>query len=147
MPDLEKATQFYCDVFELEVIGQFEMDTAKQDWVHNVTGLEDVSGIAAQLKGKNGFIELFQFNRPTLILNDEKPTAAQLGFAHIAFQVSDIHQVYQRLVKAGGSAHGPPSPVGKAIALYCRDPFGNIVELLEFVEEDAKFDLKETGRG
>ncbi|MEM7116021.1 MAG: hypothetical protein AAF614_26505 [Chloroflexota bacterium] len=50
--------------------------------------------------------------------------------------------VYEQFLAAGGTAHGKPFPVGKAIAIYCRDPFGNIVELLEIVQDDAPFDLK-----
>ena len=147
VPDLAQAERFYCEVFELEIVGRFEMDTAQQDWVHKVTGLEDAAGRAVQLKGKNGFLELFEFIRPSSQNDGSQPSPTQQGYAHIAFQVTGIDQVLQRLIEAGGSSHGPPHPVGKAIAIYCRDPFGNIIELLEFVKDDAPFDLSKTSRG
>ena len=147
VPNLKQAERFYCEVFELEVIGRFEMDTTQQDWVSKVTGLEDAAGKAVQLKGKNGFLELFEFTRPTSKSDDAQDTPTQRGFAHIAFQVTGIDQALKRLIEAGWSSHGPPHPVGKAIAIYCRDPFGNTVELLEFVKDDAPFDLKTTCRG
>ena len=44
VPNLDQGSQFYCDVFGFEVVGRFEMDTAKQEWVQKVTGIEDGAG-------------------------------------------------------------------------------------------------------
>ena len=64
------------------------------------------------------------------ILN-EQYSPADHGYAHIALQVSDIHEEYGRLIEAGMTFHEPPVELGGSLAIYGRDPFGNIVELYE----------------
>jgi predicted enzyme related to lactoylglutathione lyase len=37
----------------------------------------------------------------------------------------------QPLLEAGGTMHHDPVNLGTTMAIYCRDPFGNIVELMQ----------------
>ena len=140
VPDLDQAIVFYCAVFGYTVLQRIDWDSADVDWPEKVTGVTDSKVRGVQLQGENGFLELFEWIRPKS--TDQPANANSYGITHLAFQVTDIMIVFERFLAAGGTAHGKPSPVGKAIAIYCRDPFGNIIELLEIVKADAPFDLR-----
>lgn len=140
VPDLERAIEFYCDALGYTVLQRIDWNSAEVDWPEKVTGVANSAVRGVQLQGENGFLELFEWVRPQA--TDHPANANSYGITHLAFQVTDIMTVYERFLAAGGTAHGQPSPVGKAIAIYCRDPFGNIIELLEIVKEDAPFDLR-----
>jgi catechol 2,3-dioxygenase-like lactoylglutathione lyase family enzyme len=58
--------------------------------------------------------------------------AHELGIRHLAFYVDDCWAEYQRLQDLGGMAMGVPAgDPENGFAVYCRDPFGNIIELAE----------------
>jgi catechol 2,3-dioxygenase-like lactoylglutathione lyase family enzyme len=60
-------------------------------------------------------------------LNADSP-----GIRHLAFYVDDCKAEYQRLKDLGGIALGEPAGDDQSgYAVYCRDPFGNIIELAE----------------
>ncbi|MEM7032776.1 MAG: VOC family protein [Chloroflexota bacterium] len=139
VPDLEQAIEFYCTVFGYTVLQQIDWDSANVDWPEKVIGVSASVVHGVQLQGANGFLELFEWVHPNPSGHPLQPY--NFGITHLAFQVVDIMSVYQQFLAAGGTAHGKPSPVGKAIAIYGRDPFGNIIELLEIVKDDAPFDL------
>ena len=55
-----------------------------------------------------------------------------MGIRHLAFYVDDCKAEYQRLLDLGGIALGEPAVNDESgYAVYCRDPFGNIIELAE----------------
>ena len=56
---------------------------------------------------------------------------SDLGYPHFALEVKDVEAEHKRLSEAGMSFVGPPVDVGSQKAVYGRDPFGNIIELLE----------------
>ncbi len=143
VPDLEKAIQFYCGVFGFTILQRINWDSTQVEWPVKVTGVANSMVKGVQLQGDNGFLELFEWIQPE---STGKPTQAhQFGITHLAFQVQNINQVYEQFIAHGGTSHGKPSPVGKAIAIYCQDPFGNLIELLQIVKEDAPFDLRRLG--
>ncbi len=141
VPDLEQARTFYCEVFEFEVLKYIGWDGTEVEWPDKIIGLPNSVAKGVQLKGKNGFLELFEYQQPPPTDNPAQRQASDFGIRHLAFQVIDIQAIYDRFLAAGGTSHSKPFPVGQAIALYCRDPFGNIIELLEFIEDKAGFDL------
>ena len=67
--------------------------------------------------------------------------ACDPGIAHIAFQVTDIDMVFDNFKAAGGVVHNSPVKVGEGYSIYCRDPFGNIIELMEIGDDEPDFDL------
>jgi len=90
------------------------------------------------MAGHNCCLELFEFSAPS----QTTPNPAELGpheagIRHLSFYVDDCQKEYQRLIKLGGSALGEPTDLGGGIhAVYCRDPFGNIVELCEIASDE-----------
>ena len=105
-------------------------------------GLKNSASTGFMLKGHNCFLELFEFTSPA---QAGPPPASlgshELGVRHLAFYVDDVWQEFERL-KALGGIH-MNEPVGNdeiGWAVYCRDPFGNIIELAELPspEEDPR---------
>ena len=131
VPDLEKARQFYQQMFGFEVI-------SKEGWqdspeMDRAVGLKNSSCRGLMMKGHNCFLELFEFDATS----SDKTALSQLnadapGIRHLAFYVDDCKAEYQRLKNLGGIALGEPAGDDQTgYAVYCRDPFGNIIELAE----------------
>ena len=53
------------------------------------------------------------------------------GYTHICLQVSDIASEYERLKGAGMTFNAEPVDLGGETCAYGRDPFGNVIEILE----------------
>lgn len=55
------------------------------------------------------------------------------GYGHIALEVADIRATWAAIIAGGGSAEGEIVDLGSTgspfLAVYMRDPEGNIVEL------------------
>ena len=57
------------------------------------------------------------------------------GIRHIAFEFDDLHAACDLFKAKGGTLHGDPVSLGHTWAIYGRDPFGNIIELMQPIEE------------
>ena len=131
VPDLEKASRFYQRMFGFEVISnEGWTDSPEMD---RAIGLKNSSCRGLMMKGHNCFLELFEYDSTSsdttsvLNLNADSP-----GIRHLAFYVDDCRSEYQRLKDLGGIALGEPAGDDQSgYAVYCRDPFGNIIELAE----------------
>ncbi len=140
VPDLEKARIFYEKMFGFRHFGD-------EGWENNAT-VDKAIGVAGSackgytLAGHNCYLELFEFTAP----RREGPAPNALGpheqgIRHLAFFVDDCQAEYQRLLDLGGEMLGEPTDLGGGVhAVYCRDPFGNIIELAELPsrEEDPR---------
>jgi len=131
VPDLERARDFYQQMFGFEVL-------SKEGWSDDpaldlATGLENSAARGYMMKGHNCFLELFEFSSPEPTdTTTHLPGANELGIRHLAFFVDDCWAEYDRLQKLGGIAMGVPAGDDEhGFAVYCRDPFGNIIELAE----------------
>ena len=130
VPDLAEARRFYIDLLGMK-------ETYKTNWKSGndkMDALMALSGTAADVmivKAGNIEIEFFQFNNPKPAPAEAR-TAATLGYTHFAIKVEGIDEMYRRLVEAGVVFHTPPyvGRCGRTLT-YFRDPFGNIVELVE----------------
>ncbi len=136
VPDLEKARQFYQRMFGFEVI-------SNEGWKDNpemdrAIGLKCSSCRGLMMKGHNCFLELFEFDSPlTEPIPASNPNADSPGIRHLAFYVDDCRAEYQRLKDLGGIALGEPAGDDQSgYAVYCRDPFGNIIELAEIPDPE-----------
>ena len=131
VPDLERAREFYETMFGFEVVSTegWSDDPAIDQGV----GLKDSASTGYMLKGHNCYLELFQYSAPEQTGPDPGALGAhELGIRHIGFYVDDCWKEYERFKRLGGQVMG--EPVGSdenGWAVYCRDPFGNIIELAE----------------
>jgi len=136
VPDLEKARSFYEQMFGFRHF----CDEGWQDnpTVDKVVGVDGSACKGCTLAGHNCYLELFEFSAP----DQAGPAPGSLGphepgIRHLAFFVDDCRAEYQRLLDLGGDVLGEPTDLGGGVyTVYCRDPFGNIIELAELPTED-----------
>ena len=134
--DLGKARAFYEAMFGFRYF-------CEEGWKNNPTinSIIGTSGSACKgvtLAGHNCYLELFEFEAPG---PDGKDPAAlgphEPGIRHLCFHVDDCRAEFRRLLDLGGSALGEPTDMGNGVYIvYCRDPFGNIIELAELPTPD-----------
>ena len=79
------------------------------------------------------FLEIHQYRE---LSDSSLPLVNQPGYGHIAFEVEDIRAMRDEIIRAGGSDQGKITCLGSDdasfLAVYMRDPEGNLIELEEF---------------
>ena len=54
------------------------------------------------------------------------------GIRHLCFQVDDVEEALARVIELGGGKMNEPVTNELGITcVYCRDPFGNLLELIK----------------
>ena len=136
VPDIDRAMVFYHETLGFEKVfgNSWQGDRTDAD---QVIGLEQTHAKVQMLKAGNAFIELWEYQIPQPKLQNPSYSPADHGIAHIALQVTDIQEEYNRLQEAGMTFHRPPVELGDSSAIYGRDPFGNIIELYEISGDRA----------
>ena len=82
-------------------------------------------------------VELLQYHSHTSAnLNTPLQQSNRIGCSHIAFTVTDIEETIQYIQANGGSIkkNYQFSPDGKVKVIYCYDPEGNILELVQEIK-------------
>ena len=119
--DLDRSTRFYVDVFGFAVEERFAIPDT------------DVCG-AVLIHPSGARVELFprpgSHTRPTG--HPIESTREQRWF-QTAFRVTDVPDVFTRVVVAGASAVKPPfvAPDGRSTIAFIGDPDGNLIELIQ----------------
>lgn len=129
--DLEKAKRFYCGVFDFEIYSESEWKP--ENVVFNtIIGMEGSAAKFCMLKGVNTYLELFEFTEPHSSVDPAQLMPSDRGFRHLMFEVEDVHVVWEKVRQHGGIIMNAPVDVsGGPRVIYCRDPFGNLLELAE----------------
>jgi catechol 2,3-dioxygenase-like lactoylglutathione lyase family enzyme len=130
--DLEAGRKFYEDVFDFTVIGVDDWDEGNTE-VNKYVGMDESSAISYMMQGANTYLEIWQYLTPPTKVTPDDYQASDQGYRHVCFLVTDFDTVLERFLAAGGSLIKPlgSGRPGGAKIHYCRDPFGNIIELLE----------------
>ena len=132
--DLEISLKFYSDILGLKVYRRFEEEG---DFIDNLTGIKKVKLEWVKLIiPKGGLIELLQYHShpdPDLQGSLSRSSSNRLGCSHIALTVNDLSTLHKKIISNGFSCKSEPliAPGGKAKILYCHDPDGAILELIE----------------
>ena len=128
--NLELSKKFYCDLLGFKV--QKEMDESG-DFINNFSALENVLVTTSKMILENGqMIELLYYKS-----HPETPDMSrkinQIGCSHIALTVSNLDDLYNKLLENDIYFNSPPqySPDGKAKVTFCKDPDGSLIELVE----------------
>jgi catechol 2,3-dioxygenase-like lactoylglutathione lyase family enzyme len=134
VPDVERAERWYRDVLGLGSLGPRARVRAGEGYAGTVAA--DVLGPRfgafrqAHLAGANGVaLELFQFERQVDELS---------GLFHVCVAVDDVRATAERIAASGGRRSSGVWPIFEDepfLTCYCRDPFGNIVELYSHSHE------------
>jgi catechol 2,3-dioxygenase-like lactoylglutathione lyase family enzyme len=140
VPDLDKACEFYEQMFGFRPFA--EEGWQDSEAADRAVGLRGSSCRGRTLAGHNCYLELFEYGEPEQAGPDPASLGAhEPGIRHLAFFVDDVRAEYARLKRLGGEALGEPTEIADGIyAVYCRDPFGNIIELCDIptAEEDPR---------
>ncbi len=133
--NLEAMLAFYRDLIGFEELGQVEwpVGTAQID---KVMGLQDTAARQVMLKLGNLCLEMFEFRSPQPQPMDPQRPVCNHGHTHLCLDVTDIDEVYARLVAAGTHFNCPPQDFGNVRATYGRDPDGNVFEIQELLDAD-----------
>lgn len=130
VPDMDRALEFYCGVlgFEVEMNAGWPSGAKPLD---DLVGLRDSASKVAMIALGDTRIELFQYQNPVGKPQDPERPVSDHGIVHLCLRVSDIQAEYERLEAAGVRFNSDPVFLGKETCVYGRDPFGNVLELLE----------------
>lgn len=132
--DLEKSLKFYSDILGLKIYRRF---VEQGDFIDNLTGIKKVKLEWVKLIIPNGgLIELLQYHShpdPDKQGSLSRSSSNRLGCSHIALTVKDLSKLHKKIISNGFSCKSEPliAPGGKAKILYCHDPDGAILELIE----------------
>jgi catechol 2,3-dioxygenase-like lactoylglutathione lyase family enzyme len=141
VPDLKTARRFYAEALGFEYIREYGWDESSSELAEQAIDVAGSTTRCVLMKCGNCFLELFQFLTPQPQGDPMQRRACDYGIAHLAFQVEDIEAAFEQFVAAGGVVHNPPVQAGEAWSTYARDPFGNIIELMQLGSDEPDFDL------
>jgi catechol 2,3-dioxygenase-like lactoylglutathione lyase family enzyme len=138
--DLEVMTAFYRDVLAFPVTKQV---TISGDWIDTTVGLPGVLADVVYLDPRQGpRVELICYRQPVAYRPEGLSLANSLGLRHIAFRVTDIDRVVERIRLAGVNPNSPIMTVPQSQVTYAggvnkrlvyfHDPEGNLLELCEY---------------
>jgi len=126
--DLEAGLQFYGGVLGFEVCSEAKLPPGFAP-LAKALGLEDAACTVRMLRKGNSFLELFEFDA-SLPAETDRPVN-RIGITHIALSSDDADVDYARLEEAGVVFNAPLFGAAPSRFAYGRDPFGNVIELLE----------------
>lgn len=143
--DLSQSLVFYSDILGLEIYRRY---VEEGPFIDELTGLQNVKLEWVKLIiPKGGLIELLQYHFPpdpeTLAAPKLSPSNA-LGCSHVALTVTNLDETYSKLRLHGYFAKSAPIVTANTAAkiLYCHDPDGTILELIEDMIAPARPETK-----
>ena len=131
---IEKGLDFYVRVIGFEVVSQVALPGGIAP-LSNAFGLQDAGCEVRMLRKGNSFIELFEFDDS--IASEGNRPLNRTGITHIALASDDVEADYARLESEGVVFNAPLFGRAPTRFAYGRDPFGNVIELLEHDAGDA----------
>lgn len=136
--DLERSLAFYCELLGMRLVHRQEQ---ANEYTARLVGYRDahlkiaqlgIEGLPATRSGH--LLELVEYVHPDCAPTDT--AICRPGTAHMAFEVSDIHGEYRRLLAQGVRFKSPPNAITSGInrgghTCYFLDPDGITLELVE----------------
>jgi len=128
---MEQSLYFYRDLLGLKIQGTTDEDG---DFIEKLLSGRNISLKTIKLSADDDAtrIELIKFSKPEHI-ETKRNGLHNLGLTHLALTVDDLEKIYQQLMKMNIYFNCPPqiSPNGKLKVVFCQDPEGNYLELIE----------------
>ena len=136
--DWEALAKFYIEVFGCKPI--YPKRNLMGQWLDKITLLNKarIQGIHLQLPGyKDGpTLEIFEYISLTNLTNSNEQQRLNMpGFGHIAFHVTNVKAILNKVIKHGGKSFGKIvrkkySELNSVLTItYAKDPEGNFIEL------------------
>lgn len=129
--NMERALAFYRDLLGFSVVYDFGLIDVPE--TSDLTGVPNSAMNTMMLKGSEGTIlELFEYKNPAGQA-DHEPRHYDIGFTHVALEVSGLQDIYKKLEQSGMVQFLTPlrSYEGLNYA-YLRGPDRVFLELLEY---------------
>lgn len=129
--DLDAALRFYIGLLGFSIVTSMEERGTHLDALLH---LSDAEVFTTKLSAPDGgMIELLKFSSPEWGRLSYGRELCDFGFSHVALTVKDLDAEYDRLTAVGVEFLSPPQvgPDGYAKVVFCRDPEGNFIELVE----------------
>ena len=129
--DLDRSIAFYRDMLGLEPLGDPFPFSGPQ--FSEIMDIPEVQGRMCMIARGDLWLELFEFANPAGKAKDPEYPVSDRGYSHFGVSVDDIEPVHAKLAAAGVRIHGPIQTfAGSGVrAIYCRDPDGNVFEVLQ----------------
>lgn len=128
VPNIEQALAFYCETIGFEVVMEAELPTGIEVMCEAL-GIPDSAFKVRMLKKGNSILELFEFDESEA--GDESRPPNRIGITHYALCTDAPEEDYAMLKDAGVVFNAELMGGSPDRFAYGRDPFGNVVELLE----------------
>ncbi len=135
--NIERTVDFYRDIFGMEPLCEtFPFGDAQFSAIMDLPG---VSGRMTMIGIGAIQLELFEFASPAPAAKDPEYKVSDHGYSHFGITVDDIDETYARLKAASARIHCPVVQFpGGMKAAYCRDPDGNVFEIMQQCAPPAK---------
>ena len=118
--NLDAALKFYQDALGLKEVRRVDNDKAKFTLVF-LCAAED-EGLLKASKGRGAPLVELTYNW------DEEKYGGDRYFGHLAYEVEDLYEHCERLMKAGITINRPP---GAGVMAFVRSPDKHSIELLQ----------------
>ncbi len=131
-PDLDRALEFYCGILGFTV-------ASRMDWPQGtelpdtIMGLKGSAARQAKLRAGNCFLELFEFSNPEP--QHHERAIQDHGITHLCLHVRDLDAEVARLAAVGIRFRSDPQRRSSHNSVYGHDPDGNVLELLEVMDD------------
>jgi catechol 2,3-dioxygenase-like lactoylglutathione lyase family enzyme len=127
--NIDRLLPFYCDILGMKVADDWGVMSSPD--VAAVTGIPDAKIRIVMLQMGDQTWELIQMVSPPGKPLPEDTPYAEVGHAHIAFQVDNVEDTCEYLKEKGIRIVCAPQEIGGKKFFYCRDPEGLWVEFIE----------------
>ena len=127
--DIDRSIAFYHDMLGMEPLCEvFPFGGPDYEAIMDVPG---ATGRMCMIGKDNLQLELFEFTSSKA--KDAEYPVSDRGYSHFGVVVEDVAGTYEKLRAAGVRIHSPVITFngGSMKAIYCRDPDGNVFEIME----------------
>ncbi len=135
-PDLDRFVSTYQSWFGFERCGGGGWEPGNER-IDTMVGLRDSGARYEMIRLGSLYIEVFEYHAP--VSKAVRPRMCDHGITHFCLYSDDVFADYERLKGLGMTFNGPPGGTAATRATYGRDCDGNIVELLQIVEQTCTF--------
>jgi catechol 2,3-dioxygenase-like lactoylglutathione lyase family enzyme len=129
--DLDRSITFYRQMFGMEPLADPFPFSGSQ--FSEIMDIPEVQGRMCMIAGGDMWLELFEFSKPVGKAKDPAYPVSDRGISHFGLTVDDVQATYDKLKAAGVAIHGRLQTFngGSMRAAYCRDPDGNVFEIMQ----------------
>lgn len=126
--DLDRAVEFYRDVFDLDVLDRFSVSG---DAFATGVDVPNATGTFAHLDGGDTRIELVEYEPEGTDNTGASASINQPGVKHLGLSVDDLDSFYETLPADVETLSTPQTTESGTRILFVVDPEDNLIEVLE----------------